>query len=131
MKDVMIVSKSRKADNILQALLAHRTIREAAAAAGVSERVVYDYLSDPDFEARYKASRDDIIRGVSNNLRDKMNEAVDIIGDIMRDEENRPNDRLSAAKAVLEYGGKYIEANDILERIGKLEACAEDDQADN
>ena len=124
------MGKSRKADVILQALLAHRTIREAAAAAGVSERVIYDYLADPGFEERYKAARDDIIRGVSNNLREQMNEAVDTIGDIMRDGENRPNDRLAAAKAVLEYGSKYIEANDILERIGKLEARAEDEQGD-
>jgi hypothetical protein len=31
------MSKSRKADNILQALLANRTIREAAQAARVSD----------------------------------------------------------------------------------------------
>jgi len=119
------MSKNRKADAILQALLAHRTIREAAAAAGVSERVIYDYLSDPDFEARYKATRDDVIRGVANHLRERMNEAVDTIGDIMRDAENRPNDRLAAAKAVLDFGGKYIEVNDILERIAKLEGSVD------
>ena len=119
------MSKSRKADTILQALLAHRTIREAAAAAGVSERMIYDYLNNPAFEARYKAARDDIIRGVSNNLREQMSEAVDVISDIMRDADNRPLDRLAAAKAILEFGDKYIETGDILERIGKLEGGAE------
>ena len=82
---------------------------------------MYDYLADHAFEARYKAARDDIIRGVSNHLREQMNEAVDVIGAIMRNAENRPQDRLSAAKAVLEFGDKYIESGDILERIGKLE----------
>ena len=115
------MSRSRKADTILQALLAHRTIREAAQAAQVSERVIYDYLADPAFESRYQAARDDIIRGVSNNLREQMNEAVDVIADIMRDADNRPLDRLAAAKAILEYGDKYIETSDILERISKLE----------
>ena len=122
------MSRSRKADNILQALLAHRTIKEAATAAQVSERVVYDYLNDPSFEARYKAARDDIIRGVSNHLREQMNEAVGVIGDIMRDTENRPQDRLAAAKAVLEYGDKYIENDDIIERIDKLERAVDNEQ---
>jgi hypothetical protein len=121
------MSKSRKADGVLQALLAHRTIREAAEAAGVSERVIYDYLKNPAFENRYKAARDDIIRGVSNHLREQMNEAVGVIGDIMRDAENRPSERLAAAKAVLEYGDKYIETGDILERIAKLEEGMGDD----
>lgn len=118
----------RKADKILQALLTHRTIREAAKAAAISERTIYDYLADPDFEARYKAARDDIIRGVSNHLREQMNEAVEVIGSIMRDVENRPQDRLAAAKAVLEYGDKFIETNDILERIGKLEKDSDSEQ---
>lgn len=121
------MSRSRKADSILQALLTHRTIREAAAAARVSERVVYDYLNDPAFESRYKAARDDIIRGVSNHLREQMNEAVDVIGEVMRDTENRPQDRLSAAKSILEYGDKYIESGDILERISKLERCVDNE----
>ena len=124
------MSRSRKADNILQALLTHRTVRKAAEAAHVSERVMYNYLSDPAFDARYKAARDDIIRGVSNHLREQMNEAVDIIGNIMRNPNNRPQDRLAAAKAVLEYGNKYIESGDILERIGNLERGSDDEQTD-
>lgn len=115
------MSRSRKADNILQALLSHHTIREAAQATQVSERVIYDYLNDPDFESRYKVARDDIIRGVSNHLREQMNEAVDVIGDIMRDPENKANDRLAAAKSILEFGDKYITRNDILERLDNFE----------
>ena len=122
------MSKNRKADRILQALLTHRTIREAAVAAKVSERAVYDYLKDPDFDVRYKAARDDVIRGVSNHLREQMGDAVDIIGAIMRNSENRPHDRLAAAKAILEFGDRYIENRDILERIAKLERDVDNEQ---
>jgi len=41
----------------------------------------------------------------------------------MRDPDNRPQDRLAAAKAVLEYGDRYIESGDMLERIAKLESA--------
>ena len=96
----------------------------------MSERVMYNYLSDPTFDTRYKTARDDIVRGVSNHLREHMSEAVDIIGNIMRNPDNRPQDRLAAAKAVLEYGKKYIESGDILERIGNLERRSNDEQTD-
>ena len=124
------MSRSRKADTILQALLTNRTIREAAAAAQVSERIVYSYLADPAFEARYKAARHDIIRGVSNNLREQMNEAVDVIGDIMRSPGNRPQDRLAAAKVILEFGDRFIENIDILERISNLERTMNNEHSD-
>ncbi len=113
--------KPRKADAILQALLSHRTIKEAATAAGVSERAVYDYLRDPAFSARYQETRDDVIRGVSNNLRGQMNSAVDVVSAVMNDTENMPKDRLAAAKIILEYGERYTETTDILERIAALE----------
>ena len=117
------MSNGRKADRILQALLTHRTIKEAARAAQMSERQIYTYLADKDFEARYRAARDDIIRGVSNSLMAQMNDAVNVIGCVMRDIEAKPYDRLAAAKMILEFGSKYIESQDIIERIAKLETA--------
>jgi hypothetical protein len=115
------MNQGRKADAILQALLTHRTIKEAATAARVSERSMYNYLDNPAFYARYAAARDDVLRGVSNNLREQMNEAVDTISKIMRSTKSKPHERLAAAKAVLEYGIRYVESDDILSRISKLE----------
>lgn len=115
------MAKSRRADAFLQALLAHRTVREAAQAAGISERAAYLFLADPAFKALYKAAQDDLVRGVSNHLREQMNEAVDVIGEIMRDPENQPRDRLAAAKTVLEQGAKYLENTEIMERLRQLE----------
>ena len=113
---------SRKADKLLQALMTHRTIAQAAKAAGLSERTAYDYLSQPQFQARYRQARDDVIRGLTNHLRERMNEAVDVIGEIMTDPENKAADRLSAAKAILDYKAKYNEQLDVLERLTALES---------
>ncbi|MCL2706621.1 MAG: hypothetical protein FWE97_00375 [Dehalococcoidia bacterium] len=60
------IAKSRKADLILQALLSARTVREAALTIKVSEKTIYNYLHDPEFERLYNAQRADIIRGVAN-----------------------------------------------------------------
>ena len=113
---------NRRADRILEALLSNKTIKAAAEAAKVSERVVYNYLNDPAFEIRYKNARSNIILGVSNNLRSRMNEAVEIIGQIMCDTDVNAGNRLAAAKLILEMGNRYIETVDILERLQKLEA---------
>ena len=116
-----VMSRSRKTDSILQALLANHTIREAAAAAQVTERTIYEYLRDPDFKADYQTARDDIIRGTANNLRNRMNEAVDVIATIMRDDAAPYRERRAAACAILEHGAKYTETLDILERMKTLE----------
>ncbi|EGO62587.1 hypothetical protein [Acetonema longum] len=115
------MSRNRREDTILQALITHRTIREAAQAARVTERTIYDYLSNPAFKARYQAVSDDVVRGAANNLRDRMSGAVDVIAGVMDDAEARPQDRLTAAKAILDYGAKYTEMRDILERMQILE----------
>ena len=111
----------RKADKLINALITCRTLKQAAQAAGMSERSVHDYLNDPIFQERYRAAKDDVMRGVSNHLRGQMSAAVDVIADIMSDNENRPQDRLSAAKSILEYGARYVEEQEILERLKALE----------
>jgi len=116
------MSRSRKTDNILQALLTTRTIKEAAESARVSERVIYNYLSDPTFKSLYNAAREDIMRGVSNHLCERMNEAIDVIASIMTDG-SRERDKLSAARAILDYGVRYTVAYNILERLQALEGC--------
>jgi len=119
------ISKNSKADNILQALLAHHTVRAAAEAAGVSERTVYDYLKNPAFKSRYDAARDDVVRGVSNYIREQMTEAVKIAVEIMSNAESKEFVRLSAVRLMLDYGMRIIETQDILERLTALEVYNE------
>lgn len=111
--------KEKTADDILQALLTHRTIREAATAIDVSERTIYDYLKDAEFKSRYKAARDDLVSGVSNHLRERMHEAVNVIAEIMNDTETRPQVRLTAAKTILELGAQYTEKQSNAERLAE------------
>jgi hypothetical protein len=113
--------KKRTEDKILESLLLHKTIREAAVAAKVTERTIYDYLTKPEFEKRYQDARADIIRGVTNLLRENLTRAAGVIVKIMEDENLPPATRLTAAKTLLEYGKRYTEMSDIQERIRKIE----------
>ena len=115
-------AKGRKSDRILQALLTSRTIAESAKVAKVSERVVYTYLSDPDFKARYDKACADVLRGITNQLREHMSKAIVTIVEIMTDPENTAKDRLNAAKTILEYNAKYSDMQEVNERLQRLEA---------
>jgi len=123
----------KSADKLLCALISTRSNRAAAAAANVHERTVYKYLSDPEFMARYKEAREDILREASNTIRDNMSGAAEVLCEIMYDKRNKPLDRVIAAKAVYEFGEKDLERNELNERAALLEKKmdqTEDDQAD-
>ena len=115
------MSRQRKTNAILQALLTNKTIKSAALAANVSERVMYNYLRDPSFAALYQSARDVMIREISYNLVQELETAVSVISDIMLDCEQRTQDRLSAARLMLEFGDRYYQSSIIAGRISELE----------
>lgn len=96
-------------EKLIAALLNHGTIKQAAAAAGVSERTMYDRMNSGDFKELYKAAKADLIRGAVFSLNGKLQEAIDTIAGIMTDESTNAAIRLQAAQAILNTAGKFAE----------------------
>ena len=96
-------------EKLIAALLNHGTIKQAAAAAGVSERTMYDRMNSGDFKELYKAAKADLIRGAVFSLNGKLQEAIDTIAGIMADESTNAAIRLQAAQAILNTAGKFAE----------------------
>lgn len=88
-------------EEILAALLSSGTVREAASAAGLPIRTLYDRMNAPDFQIMYREARADVLREATNNLNKRMQAAVDTIVEIMTDAENNPAIRLQAAQTIL------------------------------
>ena len=118
---------TKTADKLLTALLTHGTVREAAKAAGLSERTAYAIVKDPAFQSRYQAAQTNVLREISGHLKQQMSKAVSVIVGIMTSTKVRPSDRLSAARTVLDYGIKFVEVIDIVERLDRLEGEGEDE----
>lgn len=98
-------------------LLTTRTHKEAAAKAGISVRMLNNYLNDDKFNKAYsKATRrlvDDATRNMHKALDPSLNALIDMVGD-----KNEPGStRVAAARTILEYTLKYTEFNDILKAI--------------
>ena len=94
-------------EQIIAALLNNGTLKTAAAAAGISERALYDRMNNGNFQALYRAAKADLIRAAVFNLNNQLQEAVNTVAEIMADKENNPAIRLQAAQTILNNAGKF------------------------
>lgn len=109
-------------EEIIAALLQHGTLREAAQAAGVSPRTIYDRMNDREFSAEYMAAKNDIMRSAVFKMNESLSAAVDAITDIMNDPKNNAAVRLQAAQTLLNNAGKYTKCLADNERSANNEA---------
>lgn len=104
-----MAAKGTSDEQIIAALLNHGTIKEAAAAAGISERALYDRMNTGDFQALYKAAKADLIRAAVFSINGKLQEAISTVAEIMADKENNPAIRLQAAQTILNTACKFTQ----------------------
>lgn len=104
-----MAEKAISDEQIIAALLHHGTIKQAAAAAGISERTLYDRMNGGEFQALYKAAKADLIRAAVFSINGKLQEAIDTVATIMADPDNNPATRLQAAQTILNTAGKFMQ----------------------
>lgn len=105
----MANKKAISDEEIIAALLNRGTIRDAAAAVGISERAIYDRMADGEFQALYKTTKAGIIRAAVANLNRQLQAAIDTVTEIMQDRDNSPAVRLQAAQTILNHAGKFAQ----------------------
>ena len=96
-------------EEIIAAILQHGTLKEAAQAAGISTRAIYDRMENRAFRALYMAAKNDIIRRAVFSINEKLSDAIDAVSEIMKDKNNNPAIRLQAAQTILNNAGKFAE----------------------
>ena len=109
-------------EKILSALIATRSVPEAAAASGVSERTIYSRLADESFRAEYEARQRCTLDYACKALQEAMTDASEVLKSIMKDAAASPGSRITAARSVLDYGYKLTELVDLAARVAALEA---------
>jgi predicted DNA-binding ArsR family transcriptional regulator len=103
-------------EEILAALLSSGTVREAASAAGLPIRTLYDRMNTPDFQIMYREARAEILRAAVHNMNAQIQEAVNTIAGIMTNEEINPATRLNAAQTLLSNAAKFSARLQVEER---------------
>lgn len=107
-------------EKIIAALMNSSTLAQAAQAAGISSRGLYDRMTDQQFRAEYQAARAAVLREAVNNLNSRIGVAISTIAGIMEDTEANPAIRLQAAQTILNTAAKFSE------RLDKADAAALD-----
>ena len=115
-----------KQEKALAALISCPTAKAAARTAGLSESALRRYRQDPEFAAEYKRRCAELLETATDNAKAAMPPAIDRLRGIIDDDQQQPQQHIAAARAVLEYGLRLVEANDFEQRLRALEERSQD-----
>lgn len=101
------MAKTISDEVIISALMSNGTIKAAAAVVGVTERTIYDRMSNGEFKALYKSAKADVVRKAIFELNNQIGAAVETVVQIMNDETINPAIRLQAAQTILNNANKF------------------------
>ncbi len=96
-------------EEIIAALLQHGTIKEAAAAVGVSPRTIYSRMTERDFLRDYSEAKSELYRHAVYSINAKLSAAIDTVAEIMESEDANPAVRLQAAQVIINNAAKLSE----------------------
>lgn len=122
---------SAKEEFIISSLLSTTTVQEASNISGVPTRTIYGYLKRDVFMEKYKKARADMITQATYRLQYTLSEAADVLREILNDTSHNGHIRVSAGRTILEYGYKFTEQLDIVQRLEMLEKQIEADNGIN
>lgn len=105
----------------LAALLAGRSVRAAAKAAGVDPATVHRWLNDPSFRAAQQAGRRELAQQSLAQLQGITKTAIGVVEELMTDKTKPASVRLRAAQIVIEATVKWLELEDFADRLTALE----------
>ncbi len=91
-------------------LLTTKTIKETSQKMKISEQSVYRIKSSEGFERIYNKTRDNLYKESANKAQGMSVEALGVLYDIMKDEQQNPNARIQCARSILEMGNKSYES---------------------
>lgn len=110
---------STKQARAIAALLSERTHAAAADKAQVSERTLYLWLADEQFQRHYQTARREAVKQATAGLQHLTSKAVETLETLLTS--SKPTVQLGAARLVLEMSIKAVELEDVLQRLDRLE----------
>ena len=107
--------------HFVSAMLAARTMAEAARQAGISDRTAYTYMNDPEVRAAISHGLDDILADATRRITGAVAQAITTLEAILQDPAVPPASRVAAARLILDAGPRYHQTLDLVTRVANLE----------
>ena len=111
-------------ERIIAALLVCRSDVEACTLAKVSRSSLARVKKLPEFQAELQSAKDAQLQSAVDSLRGNANTFVDTLTEIAVDKKQHGNARVRAAEVGMNSLVRFIEMEDVLRRLGALEAAA-------
>ena len=108
-------------EEIIAALIERGSIKAAAAILECSTRTLYERMKASDFKEQYAQAKAEIIKTATAKLQGHLCGAIDTLVAIMNDSQAGNQTRVNCAVAILQYGARFTEATDILDRLEAVE----------
>ena len=102
-------------EEIITALIAEGSIKGAAASLECATRTLYERMKKPEFKDLYAQAKGEILKTATAKLQGNLCGAIDTLT------ETPKQTRANCAVSILQYGAKFTEATDIIERLEAIE----------
>lgn len=93
-------------EKALRAVLTCKNKREAAAAAGITDRTLRAYFQQIDFQTAYQEAINDLMQDANQQAKSALSTAISVLSEITEDAQAPPASRIAAARSLLEYALK-------------------------
>lgn len=107
-------------EELLAAVLTHKTYADAARDLGCSKNTITRRLQDKDLYSRLIEMRKDVLSVLNQYMISKGTEAIDTVYDVMKNSES-DSIRLSAANSFISHMRSLIEDESIMDEIRKMQ----------
>jgi hypothetical protein len=116
------VSVKHNKQKAIAALLTCKTLAEDAKQCKTSQKTLWTWLQDADFQREYQAAQRAVVDGAIAKLQAATDKAVETLIKNL----GSPNDFASnaAAQAIISHSLKAREQRDVIDRLARLEALA-------
>lgn len=111
-----------KKEKVLAALLSNNTMTEAAEVAGVSRKTIYNYLNDDkEFKQKYEEGLTHLVSDTTLMFKKSFALCVKRLQHTVTSDLVQPAVQVQACRAILDYGLKLVEIDEIDARLQELE----------
>jgi len=116
-----------RSEQVIAAILAAPTLKDAAASLGCTPRTVQRWMKHEGFRKQYERAKAELLEGSINALRGAGWQGVSTLREVARDTKTPAAARVSAARAILELLLRGIETQELAERIERLETAVKEE----
>lgn len=89
--------------------------------AGIGESTLRQYMKDPEFIAAYREAVRELLESATRKAQRSLSPAIEVLGNIVKDEDQPASARITAARSIMEYSLKMTEQVDVIDRMAELE----------